>query len=275
MPELPEVETYVRELEPLLRGRRITHAAVTWARTIAAPTASMFVDQIAGQRFTDFGRRGKYMLLGLESGDTLIVHLRMTGKLLVMAGDVPVGTHTHVVLDLDNGQRVHYNDTRKFGRMWLVTNPETVLHKLGPEPLSDAFSPAQLGAALADRTAAVKALLLNQEIIAGMGNIYADEALFAAGIAPLRAGGDLSAAEVTALHDAVRHVLAEGIAARGSSLGGSSLQNYLRPTGEQGGFQEQHQVFRRTGEPCRTCGRPIERIIVAQRSTHYCPHCQR
>ena len=275
MPELPEVETYVRELEPLLRGRRITRAAVTWPRTIAAPTATMFVDQIADQRFSDFSRRGKYMLLGLESGDTLIVHLRMTGKLLVMAGDAPVDKHTHVVLDLDNGQRVHYNDTRKFGRMWLVTNPETVLRKLGPEPLSEAFSPAQLGAALAGRSAAVKALLLNQEIIAGVGNIYADEALFAAGIAPLRAGGDLSEAEVTALHNAVRHVLAAGIAARGSSLGGSSLQNYLRPSGEQGGFQEQHQVFRRTGEPCRTCGQPIERIIVAQRSTHYCPHCQR
>ena len=275
MPELPEVETYVRELEPLLRGRRITRAAVTWPRTIAAPTATMFVDQIADQRFSDFSRRGKYMLLGLESGDTLIVHLRMTGKLLVMAGDAPVDKHTHVVLDLDNGQRVHYNDTRKFGRMWLVTNPETVLRKLGPEPLSEAFSPAQLGAALAGRSAAVKALLLNQEIIAGVGNIYADEALFAAGIAPLRAGGDLSEAEVTALHYAVRRVLAAGIAARGSSLGGSSLQNYLRPSGEQGGFQEQHQVFRRTGEPCRTCGQPIERIIVAQRSTHYCPHCQR
>ncbi|MCB9158484.1 MAG: bifunctional DNA-formamidopyrimidine glycosylase/DNA-(apurinic or apyrimidinic site) lyase [Caldilineaceae bacterium] len=275
MPELPEVETYVRELEPLLRGRRITRAAVTWPRTIAAPTATMFVDQIADQRFSDFSRRGKYMLLGLESGDTLIVHLRMTGKLLVMAGDAPVDKHTHVVLDLDNGQRVHYNDTRKFGRMWLVTNPETVLRKLGPEPLSEAFSPAHLGAALAGRSAAVKALLLNQEIIAGVGNIYADEALFAAGIAPLRAGGDLSEAEVTALHNAVRRVLAAGIAARGSSLGGSSLQNYLRPSGEQGGFQEQHQVFRRTGEPCRTCGQPIERIIVAQRSTHYCPHCQR
>ena len=275
MPELPEVETYVRELEPLLRGRRITRAAVTWPRTVAAPTATMFVDQIANQRFSDFSRRGKYMLLGLESGDTLIVHLRMTGKLLVMAGDAPVDKHTHVVLDLDNGQRVHYNDTRKFGRMWLVTNPETVLRKLGPEPLSEAFSPAHLGAALAGRSAAVKALLLNQEIIAGVGNIYADEALFAAGIAPLRAGGDLSEAEVTALHYAVRRVLAAGIAARGSSLGGSSLQNYLRPSGEQGGFQEQHQVFRRTGEPCRTCGQPIERIIVAQRSTHYCPHCQR
>ena len=134
---------------------------------------------------------------------------------------------------------------------------------------------AHLGAALAGRSAAVKALLLNQEIIAGVGNIYADEALFAAGIAPLRAGGDLSEAEVTALHNAVRRVLAAGIAARGSSLGGSSLQNYLRPSGEQGGFQEQHQVFRRTGKPCRTCGQPIERIIVAQRSTHYCPHCQR
>lgn len=275
MPELPEVETYVRELEPELTAHRIAAASVHWARTIAAPTAEMFIGQIAGQRFASFSRRGKYMLLGLESGDTLIVHLRMTGKLLVMPGDAPVDKHTHVVLDLDDGRRLHYNDSRKFGRMWLVANPDLVLRKLGPEPLSAEFTPATLAAALHNRTAAIKALLLNQEIVAGVGNIYADEALFAAGIAPLRPGGALSADELTALHAAVCAVLEKGIAARGSSLGGSNLQNYLRPGGEQGGFQEQHQVFRRTGKPCPTCGHAIDRIIVAQRSTHYCPHCQR
>jgi formamidopyrimidine-DNA glycosylase len=275
MPELPEVETYVRELEPLLAGRQITCAHVTWTRTVAAPMASMFVDQIAGQRFAAFGRRGKYMLLQMDSGDTLIVHLRMTGKLLVVDPGTPVDKHTHVVFDLDDERHLHFNDSRKFGRMWLVTDPEAVLGKLGPEPLQGEFTAAGLGAALAGRSAAIKALLLNQEIVAGVGNIYADEALFAAGIAPQRPGGEISEEELARLHQAVRQVLEEGIAARGSSLGGSNLQNYVRPGGELGGFQERHKVFRRTGLPCTTCGTPIERVVIAQRSTHFCPHCQR
>lgn len=226
MPELPEVETYVRELEPLLSGRQILAAEVRWGRTIAGPSPEEFVARIAGQRFSTFGRR------------------------------------------------LHYQDPRKFGRMWLTSQPELVLRKLGPEPLSDAFSGEELAGKLAGRKAAIKALLLDQALAAGVGNIYADEALFRAGLHPLRPGGSLTPGEVERLRQAVAAVLTAGIAAAGSSLGGSSLQNYSRPGGQTGSFQEEHRVFRRTGQPCLTCGAPIERIVVGQRSTHFCPNCQ-
>ena len=274
MPELPEVETYVRELEPLLGGRRILAAEVRWQRTIAGPSPEEFVARIAGQRFVSFGRRAKYMLLGLDEGDTLIVHLRMTGHMYVKDAAEAPDAHTHVLFDLDDGRRVHYQDPRKFGRMWLTSQPEMILRKLGPEPLSDAFSGDQLAGKLAGRKAAIKALLLDQALTAGVGNIYADEALFRAGLHPLRPGGSLTPGEVERLRQAVAAVLTDGIAAAGSSLGGSSLQNYSRPGGQTGNFQEEHRVFRRTGQPCLTCGAPIERIVVGQRSTHFCPNCQ-
>jgi formamidopyrimidine-DNA glycosylase len=276
MPELPEVETYVRELAPAIAGRTIVAAQVFWPRIIAAPDAAAFPDRVAGLRFTSFGRRGKYMLLGLSDDSTLVVHLRMTGKLLVVPGDTPPTAHTHVVLTLDDGRSLHYDDPRKFGRFWVVADPETLLDaKLGPEPLSDDFTPSRLAMALAGRQAAIKALLLDQAVVAGVGNIYADEALFRAGIHPARAGGTLTRREIARLHEAVRTVLAAGIERQGSSLGGSNSQNYLRPGGERGSFQEEHLVFRRTGQPCATCGTTIERIVIGQRSTHFCPVCQR
>ncbi len=275
MPELPEVETYVRELTPLLAGRRVGAAQVFWPRTIAAPDVATFQTQIIGQEFATFGRRGKYMLLGLASGATLIVHLRMTGHLQVEPASVTPDKHTHVMLDLDSGERLLFRDARKFGRIWLVDDSAPVLARLGPEPLSDDFSPGGLGALLAGRQAAIKALLLDQTIVAGVGNIYADEALFRAGIHPLRSGGGLTEVEVVRLYAAVCAVLADGIAAAGSSLGVSSIQNYQRPSGAPGSFQEQHRVFQRTGQPCLVCGAPIARIVVAQRSSHFCPHCQK
>lgn len=270
MPELPEVETYVQEIRPALQGHHVLGGRVFWERTIAAPESpDEFVHALRGRRFDHFGRRGKYMLLGLDDGRTLIVHLRMTGELRVEAEDLPLDKHARVVLDLDGGLRLRFSDQRKFGRIWLVTDPQRVLHKLGPEPLGEEFTPAQFGTALAGRTASIKALLLDQSIVAGVGNIYADEALFLARIHPRRGGGALSDLEVAALRDAVRAVLAQGIAMRGSSL-----QNYAPPSGEKGSFQEMHVVFRRTGQPCLTCGTPIERIKLAQRSTHFCPQCQ-
>jgi len=274
MPELPEVETYVRELAPLLAGRRVRAAQVLWPRTIAAPDVAAFVAQIVGQQFATFGRRGKYMLLGLASGATLVVHLRMTGQLQVEPADVAPDKHTHVTLDLDSGERLFFRDARKFGRIWLVDDSAPVLARLGPEPLSDDFTPQGFGQRLAGRQAAIKALLLEQSIVAGVGNIYADEALFRAAIHPLRSGGSLNGDELARLHAAVRAVLADGIAAAGSSLGVSSIQNYQRPSGQPGSFQEQHRVFQRTGQPCLVCGAPITRIVVAQRGTHFCPHCQ-
>ena len=289
MPELPEVETYVRALKPLLNGKTILTAEVRWPRTIAAPDASIFPDLVRGRRFASFRRRGKYMLFGLDSGETLIVHLRMTGELRIHGpaasapahdsaavegtADLPIppaDKHTHVVFQLDTGEELRFRDTRKFGRIWLVTDEESVVGKLGPEPLAAEFLPQLLEEVLARRTANIKSLLLNQSIVAGVGNIYADEALFRARIDPRRAGGQLNAGEIMRLHQGLRDVLQAGIEAQGSSL-----QNYAPPTGGKGGFQEQFQVFRRGGEPCFQCNAPIRRIVLGQRSTHFCPKCQK
>jgi formamidopyrimidine-DNA glycosylase len=214
------------------------------------------------------------MLLGLESGASLIVHLRMTGQLFVQPAEVEPNQHTHVVFDLDDGRRLHYQDTRKFGRLWLALDPEPVLAKLGPEPFHEEFTAERLEQKLAGRKASIKALLLDQTLVAGVGNIYADEALFLAGIHPARQAGDLRRAEIERLRDAIRSVLTLAIQHNGSSLGESSLQNYVRPTGEPGGFQDEWAVYQRDGQPCLRCGAPIERIVLTQRSAHFCPHCQ-
>ncbi len=274
MPELPEVETFVRELEPQLAGRCVTAAVVNWPKIIAQPSVEVFQQGMVGQRFVSFGRRGKFMLLGLEGGDSLIVHLRMTGKLLIQPPDARSDKHTHVVLMLDDGRQLHYNDARKFGRLWLVHDTEPVLQKLGPEPFGGDFTDDWLAARLSGRKASIKALLLDQAVVAGVGNIYADEALFGASIHPARMGGTLESEEVERLVESVQEVLGRGIERRGSSLGDSGAQNYVRPGGESGGFQEEHRVFRRTGKPCPICGTPVERIVLAQRSTHFCPACQ-
>lgn len=274
MPELPEVETYIRELAPSLQGRRVLRARVYWPGVIAFPTAEEFETGLVGLRFTQFARRGKYMLLGLDDPRTLIVHLRMTGKLFLAPADTPPGKHEHVIFDLDGGESLLYQDPRKFGRMWLTPHPENVLAALGPEPLGPDFTAQYLHAKLAGRSACIKALLLDQHILAGVGNIYADEALYRARLHPGRAAGALHEEEVHRLCAAVQEVLRSAIDQRGSSLGLSNLQNYIRPGGEQGGYQEEHLVFRRTGQPCPHCGHPIERIVIAQRSSHFCPVCQ-
>lgn len=273
MPELPEVETYVRELEPELMGRTITRAQVFWPRTIAAPGIDDFLQNVCQQQFAHFARRGKYMLLGFQRAQTLIVHLRMTGELHIYEPEHPFymepEKHTHVLFDLDDGRRLHYRDQRKFGRIWLVDDPEQVVGSLGPEPLDPNFTAAQLAHALQGRTASIKTLLLNQAVLAGVGNIYADEALFRAGIHPQRGAAHLGVGEIEKLHAAVQFVLQRGI-----ELKGSTLQNYVRLDGMAGNFQEEHQVFRKSGQPCPRCGTAIERIVVAQRSTHFCPSCQ-
>ena len=277
MPELPEVETYVRALEPLLLGKTVLKAEVRWPRTIAAPNADRFTDLVRGRSFSSFGRRGKYMLLHLDSGETLVVHLRMTGELRLLpptrpgvgAAPTPIDKHTHVLFDLDTSEQLRFRDTRKFGRIWLVEDSATVVGNLGPEPLDEDFVPQTLARSLAGRKASIKALLLNQNVLAGVGNIYADESLFRARIDPRRAGGSLALDEIERLHLALRDVLLAGIEAQGSSV-----QNYAPPTGAKGGFQEQFQVFRRSGEPCFVCGTSIGRTVLAQRSTHFCPACQ-
>jgi formamidopyrimidine-DNA glycosylase len=270
VPELPEVETVARELRPYLVGRRITEAAIHWPGVVESPAVEAFVAGIRGRQITNVTRRGKYLLLPLMGGDTLIIHLRMTGELSLWPTDQPAALHTHAVLILDDGHALHFNDPRKFGRFWLVGDADTVVGKLGPEPLDGGFTAEDLAARLQKRMASIKAVLLDQTCIAGLGNLYADEVLFAARIDPRRPAHSLDRGDVLRLHAAIRSVLAEAIRS-----GGSTLRNYRPPLSRRGRFQEQLRVFRRADEPCPVCGGPITRIRLAQRSTHFCPHCQR
>jgi len=269
MPELPEVETIIHQLRPRLLGRRIVAAWVGWERIVDRPPAEVFCQRLRGQTFIAAKRRGKFLLFPLHGGETLLIHLRMTGSLLLHPGNVEPDRHTHAVLTLDDGQRLHYRDPRKFGRLYLVSDPQEVVGGLGPEPLAPDFDAKALAARLAGRRARIKPLLLDQRILAGLGNIYADEALFRAGIHPLRSAQSLSADEIAQLHAAIRSVLQEAIRARGSTL-----RDYRTAEGEPGRFQERLRVFRREGEPCPRCGTPLARIRIGGRSTYFCPRCQ-
>ncbi|HEV7126228.1 MAG TPA: bifunctional DNA-formamidopyrimidine glycosylase/DNA-(apurinic or apyrimidinic site) lyase [Ktedonobacterales bacterium] len=274
MPELPEVEYIARQLRTALVGRDIVAAEVLWPRAIATPDSAEFAARIAGQRVTGIGRRAKYLLIELGDGDVLLVHRRMTGN-LILAGalteaavDVP---YTRVRFTLDDGQRLLFTDPRKFGRLALLPMADLphFFRALGPEPLEDAFTAAALGARLAGRARAIKALLLDQAVLAGLGNIYADEALFRAGIHPLRPGTSLVPAEIAALHAAIRAVLMSGI-----EHGGTTIGRHRDIYDEAGANLEHLLVYQHTGQPCVRCGTSIQRIVVAQRGTHFCPHCQ-
>jgi len=269
MPELPEVETIVNQLRLPLLGRRIAAVWVGWERIVDRPSADEFCRRLVGQTFVAAERRGKFLLFPLQRGDTLLVHLRMTGRLWLLLPGVEPDRHTHAVLTLDDGQRLHYRDPRKFGRLYLVDDAQEVVGRLGPEPLAADFDVASLSAQLVGRRGRIKSLLLDQRLLAGLGNIYADEALFRAAIHPLRLGQSLTAEETARLHAALRAVLSEAIAAQGSTL-----RDYRSASGQSGRFQEQWQVFRRQGEACPRCGAALERIRVGGRSTHFCPRCQ-
>jgi formamidopyrimidine-DNA glycosylase len=269
MPELPEVETVVRALRPQLGGRKITAVRNSWPRHIDRPSLPELAERISGQVIVDVLRRAKFILFPLDSGDTLIVHLRMSGHLSVVEPEVTVDSHTHTIIELDNGQELRFRDPRKFGRVYLVSDRDEVLGKLGPEPLEDGFTVETLAEILQGRRRVLKPFLLDQSIIAGIGNIYADEALFFAGIHPRRRTDSLDEKDVERLHRGIRHVLRLGIEREGASI-----STYLKPDGEKGEMQEDVRVFRRTGEPCFLCGEAIERIVLGGRSTHFCPNCQ-
>ncbi|OGO68888.1 MAG: DNA-formamidopyrimidine glycosylase, partial [Chloroflexi bacterium RBG_19FT_COMBO_56_12] len=260
MPELPEVETIARSLQPVLVGRRIQSACLLWERTLAEPGAEEFVRRISGQVIRSTGRRGKFLVLAL-SRDTLLIHLRMSGDLLVETSETPPAAHHRLLLDLDNGQRLAFNDTRKFGRAWLVNDPQTVLGGLGPEPLDGSFTAADFFQRLHLTRRQLKPLLLDQGFLAGLGNIYTDEALHLARLHPLTAANLVDEAQAARLLQAIRDVLEEGIRRNGASIDwvyrGGDFQNYFR-------------VYQRTGQPCPVCGAPVQRIIVGQRGTHYC-----
>jgi formamidopyrimidine-DNA glycosylase len=269
MPELPEVETVVRALRPQLSGRKITAVRNTWPRHIDRPALPEFAECIRGQRISGITRRGKFILFPLDGSDTMIVHLRMSGHLSVVDAEVTADSHTHTIFELDNGQELHFRDPRKFGRVYLVSDQDDVLGKLGPEPLEDGFTVETLAEIIQGRRRVLKPFLLDQSIIAGIGNIYADEALFFAGIHPRRRTDSLDENDVERLHRGIRHVLRQGIEREGASI-----NTYLKPDGEKGEMQEDVRVFRRTGEPCYICGETIERIVLGGRSTHFCPNCQ-
>jgi len=276
VPELPEVETIRRDLEGRLTGRRFTAVRIPpdWGKpvpVIKGVDEIRFREGVVGARVEGVERRGKYLALRLDNGLIIAVHLRMTGSLLHRPADAEPDRFLRATLALDDGTELRFTDTRKFGGLWLVQDiGDAVAGKLGPEPLSEGFTTSVLADALRGRKAPVKAVLLDQRRVAGIGNIYADEACFAAGIDPRRPGGSLSPGEVAALHAAVRKVLLFGVESRGASF-----RDYQDADGNSGSMQMHVQVFRRQGKPCYACGTAIERVRLGGRSTHFCSKCQR
>jgi len=266
MPELPEVETIARKLRPELVGKSIINADLLWPRTLATPTPAKFRKQIKGQEIQAVSRRAKYFVIQL-SDFHLFVHLRMSGDLYIKEENATPEKHDRLILDLDPGRnRLVFNDTRKFGRVWLVKEPDKVIGGLGPEPLEDEFTAQMLYDGLQSRHRQLKPLLLDQSFLAGLGNIYTDEALHKACLHPLTASDSVNREQAEVLWEAIREVLQEGIRRNGASIDwvyrGGEFQNYFR-------------VYDRAGKPCPVCGTLIERLVVGQRGTHICPNCQK
>jgi len=291
MPELPEVEVTRRRIAPVLVGRRIREVVTTGDSYLFLTRPEKLRRGLAGRRVEDLGRRGKYLVAGLDDGSRLVVHLGMTGQLFsseatsvrllsaTARDSLPPEAqqrfepdeHTHLQLTLDGlGPRVFFRDVRKFGKVqWLGVGERTErLDRLGIDAM--ATTGEILSRAGRGRRSTVKGLLLDQSVCAGVGNIYADEALFGAGVRPGRAAGRVTRREYDAIAEALRRVLARSI-----ETGGSSISDYVAPDGADGGFQDERKVYGRTGEPCHDCGEPIKRRVIAQRSSHYCPRCQR
>jgi formamidopyrimidine-DNA glycosylase len=276
MPELPEVETVRRGLEPLLLGRRFDRVEILDPRLTRPFDPTEVAAELNAERVAALDRRGKYLVVRFESGRALLIHLRMTGTLLHVAGGGVLpehDPHLRAVVRLDDGSDVAYRDVRRFGT-WLLAEPGEVepylRTRLGREPLASAFTSRRLGEALEGRLAPVKAAILDQRRVAGVGNIYADEALWRARIHPRRPAGDLGKDELRALHRGIRAALKAGIARQGATL-----STYRTPDGGRGGMQDEFKVYGREGEPCERCGQPIEKIRTAGRGTWYCPGCQR
>jgi formamidopyrimidine-DNA glycosylase len=273
MPELPEVETIARALRPALVGAEILGAEVLWARTVAVPSARKFREQIRGQKILSVGRRAKFFNLQLSTlrepqgrPFNLLVHLRMSGDLFIKGENDPPEKHDRLRFMLSNGTTLVFNDTRKFGRAWLTDDPDSVIGHLGPEPLSDEFTSQWLYENLRKRHRQLKPLLLDQAFLAGLGNIYTDEALHVARLHPQVASDSVKQEQAERLHEAIRAVLEEGIRRNGASIDwvyrGGEFQNYFR-------------VYDREGKPCLVCGTKIMRLVVGQRGTHVCPKCQK
>jgi formamidopyrimidine-DNA glycosylase len=271
MPELPEVETIVRNLRdgsaaggPSVIGQTFSAVTVTWPRHIARPSARLLKQQLPGQTITGLTRRGKYLIFEL-SGGVMLIHLKMSGDLSLCEAGAPPARFARTIFHFRDGSALSFSDSRKFGKVYFLASADDITGQLGPEPLEPAFTAARLGQMLAERKRALKPLLLDQTFIAGLGNIYTDEALHRAGLHPLRRSDSLSPAEVGALWRAIRDTLRAGIRHNGASIDwvyrGGGMQNHFR-------------VYDRADEPCSKCGTPIRRITVGQRGTHFCPSCQ-
>lgn len=269
MPELPEVETVARDLRGLVTGATITGALVTWPRTIRSHDPESFAAAVAGRRVEAVGRRGKQLVVDLSGDAALTIHLKMTGQLFV----VPVGgsadPYVRATLWLDDGREIRFRDIRKFGRIGFYTGVPEPLADLGAEPLDEEFRLADFRRLIRGRRGRLKSLLLDQTFLAGVGNIYADEALWRARLHPLRSAASLRPPDERRLYLELRTVLAEAIERRGSSI-----DDYTAPEGD-GSMQERLVVYQRAGEPCLRCGRPIRRVVVGGRATHFCSWCQR
>ena len=270
MPELPEVETIRRGLisgsdgVPSLVHQRITSVDLFWPKAVASPDPLQFIQGLQQREIVNLSRRGKFLLINLDHG-TLIFHLRMSGDLRMQPAGEPTQKHDRLQLNFNSGWKLVFNDTRKFGRAWLTEDPQKVLSGIGSEPLDPDLTPDKFHAMLQVRSRQIKPLLMDQRFIAGLGNIYTDEALFSAGIHPLRRSDTLTQPEAERLLAAIREVLQKGILAKGASI------DWVYRGGD---FQNHFQVYKRTGSPCPRCGTPIQRIVVGQRSTHFCPVCQ-
>lgn len=270
MPELPEVETTRRGLAPHLIGRTVVALDIRQPR-LRWPVPSALRDGLSGQRIEDIERRAKYLLVHVDTGSALL-HLGMSGSLRVLPADTPAGAHDHVDWRLDSGRILRYTDPRRFGCQLWQPRGETheLLASLGPEPLSDAFDGDTLWVLSRGRSAAVKTFLMDQAIVVGVGNIYASEALFAAGIHPKRAAGSVSRPRYGRLAEEVKRILAYAI-----GRGGTTLRDFISPDGMPGYFEQELSVYGRAGEPCRVCTSPIRVSVIGQRSTFHCPRCQR
>jgi len=254
---------------PHIIGRTLTGVTLFWDGIVRQPSVADFCSRLIGQKITGLARNGKYIIVSLTGDDLLIIHLKMSGSLLISRDSSAPPKYTRAIIHLNRGTNIFFRDPRKFGAMWLVGDKNTIVGKLGPEPLEDNFTPQVLAQRLKNRTAPIKALLYDQSFIAGIGNMYADEALFAAKIHPLKPAGSLSPDEVERLHSAIQQVLWSAIGNKGASV-----DTYFRPDGTLGTAHSEFKVAHCGGKRCPNCGTPIERIAVRNRGTYFCPKCQ-
>lgn len=269
MPELPEVETTVRMLRPMLMGRSIIGMKNDWPRHIVTPGVRQLQERIFQRQIHSINRRGKYIIFTLDHDEFLLIHLKMTGNLSIVGRSESPDPYVHTTFILDDGDQLRFKDVRKFGRVYLVNNPDEILGRLGPEPLDDAFTGETLHGMLLGRNRILKPLLLDQTFIAGLGNIYTDEALHDAAIHPSRKAKSLTKNEAHVLHQSIRSILLTAI-----RRNGSTVDNFRKPDGTLGEMQNALKVYGQVGADCPRCGSPIVRMILGGRGTHYCANCQ-